>query len=49
VVTLKLKDEPGDQSLDQLKAALPGLTSHWRLTRHSANKKEVCAMGVART
>lgn len=45
VVTLKLKDDPGDQSLAQLKAALPGLASHWRLTRLSANKKEVCAIG----
>ena len=47
VVTLKLRDAPGDDVLATLKRELPSLTSERRLARLSANKKEACAFGAA--
>jgi len=45
VVTVKLKDAPGVDTLPQLKRELPPLTQELFLTRLCANKKEVCAFG----
>jgi 23S rRNA (cytidine2498-2'-O)-methyltransferase len=45
VVTVKLKDAPGADTLAQLKRELPPLTRELFLTRLCANKREVCAFG----
>jgi 23S rRNA (cytidine2498-2'-O)-methyltransferase len=47
VVTLKLKDAPGADTLALLKRELPSLTRDLFLTRLCANKKEACAFGSA--
>jgi 23S rRNA (cytidine2498-2'-O)-methyltransferase len=48
VVTIKLKDDPGDQVLQMLKRELPALAADAYLTRLCANKKEACAFGTLR-
>jgi 23S rRNA (cytidine2498-2'-O)-methyltransferase len=45
VVTLKLKDDGGPETLSKLKGELLQLASTFWLARLSANKKEVCAFG----
>jgi 23S rRNA (cytidine2498-2'-O)-methyltransferase len=45
VVTLKLKDDGGTETLSKLKSELPQLASTFWLTRLTANKKEACAFG----
>lgn len=47
VVTLKMKDNSGDAALKSLKGQLQSLAQPCFLTRLSANKKELCAFGVA--
>jgi len=48
VVTLKLRDAGSAEVLQLLKRELPPLTREVLLTRLCANKKEVCAFGLAR-
>jgi 23S rRNA (cytidine2498-2'-O)-methyltransferase len=47
VVTLKLKDSSRTDVLARLKRELPPLTREFFLARLCANKKEVCAFGMA--
>lgn len=47
VVTLKTGDDPTDDTLPLLRKELPPLTRELFLTRLCANKKEICAFGVA--
>ena len=47
VVTLKLRDDASAAVLARLKDELPPLTRELFLMRLCANKKEVCAFGVA--
>jgi 23S rRNA (cytidine2498-2'-O)-methyltransferase len=48
VVTVKLKDAPGADTLALMKRELPPLTRELFIARLCANKKEVCAFGSAR-
>jgi len=48
VVTLKLKGASGMIVLERLKRELPPMADELFITRLSANKKEVCAFGVAK-
>jgi 23S rRNA (cytidine2498-2'-O)-methyltransferase len=48
VVTLKLKETGWMTVLERLKRELPPITEELFISRLSANKKEVCAFGVAR-
>lgn len=45
VVTMKMRDSSGFDTLSTLKRELPALTESYFLTRLCANKKEVCAFG----
>jgi 23S rRNA (cytidine2498-2'-O)-methyltransferase len=47
VVTLKTGDDPANDTLSLLRRELPQLTRELFLTRLCANKKEICAFGVA--
>ncbi|HEV2208309.1 MAG TPA: SAM-dependent methyltransferase [Verrucomicrobiae bacterium] len=48
VVTLKLREAAGLETLEWLKKELPQWSSELLLTRLCANKKEVCVSGVAK-
>jgi hypothetical protein len=46
IVTLKVSDADGVETLARLERELPELTSELGLLRLCANKKEVCAFGT---